>query len=196
MKKYYGIFILSCLAVIVGIYQSATGVKEYTPMWPNLPAPIGEEPILITSAGQGAEGAVVHLMVKRLNLNADYRPRALATDLYEYKTIILYTGFSKNGVNKTYRDFQEEKTRIRRMITYANHNQIPIILIHLGGPMRDDRRTMDLVREALPYSNYFIGKRNMVQGKEILDIAENNRLPITLVSHTKDILTPLNSVFR
>lgn len=196
MKKFIGIFVLSLLAVLFGIYQSASGLKEYTPMWPNLPAPIGSEPILITSAGQGAEGAVTHLMVKRLNLNANYRPRALATDIYDYETILIYIGYSKNGVKNAFRNFKEEKERIKRIVTFANHQEIPVILIHPGGSMRDDSRTIELIKEVLPLSDYFIGKRKMDHGKDVLEMAIQHKIPITLVKETRDMLTPLNSVFR
>lgn len=165
-------------------------------MWPNLPAPVGEGPILITSAGQAVDGQIVSLMAKRLHLEADYRPRALATDLYAYNTIIFTVGYSPTGVHETFRTLEDETIRLKRMVIYALEQDIPIIILHLGGSTREDVYTYELFKELAPYSEYFIGLRSMNPEGDFIKLIKQEHVPITLVKNLNQMLTPLNSAFR
>ncbi|MFD1020394.1 DUF6305 family protein [Thalassobacillus hwangdonensis] len=196
MKKY--IVVMICLIIsfiIMGMnaYQTSSQPMH---MYPNLPSPIGKEPILITSAGQSVEGGMVENIARQLHLDADYRPRALATDLYEYDTIIIILGYSYNGLLHKQRQFEQERKRIRKLAQQAEHSGKPIVLIDLDVEYRDNQETWKLTEEVLSYADYFIGRRHEKPLDTLLENLEHYHIPSTFVDQLEDLKTPFNSVFR
>ncbi|MYL33927.1 hypothetical protein GLW08_11490 [Pontibacillus yanchengensis] len=196
MKKYSIAIILLLIFIGTIFLQSRSVSPETKHTWPNLPAPIGEEPILITSAGQATEGKVFSYVTKDLHFEADYRPRALARDLYEYETLVLVTGYSPHGLNQTYRSIKEEKQRVDKLLQQAERKPIPIIVVHVGGAARDDEYTWEFLRQSIPYADYVIGLRQMEQSNQLQQLAKKHSVPVTLVEELDDIRTPFNSAFR
>src|SRR5690625_4464907 len=128
-KKYIPFFICICLLLILMFISSnrSTG-NNHINTFPNLPAPIGEEDILITSAGQAAEGVILQSIADSLHLKTDYRPRALGTDLYDYQSVVIVLGYSASGTIYTNRSFQDELTRVKNLVMEAEKDNLPIIL--------------------------------------------------------------------
>lgn len=196
MKKY---FVIAGLVVTISLYIlfKLTSFPEYrVHTWPNLPSPIGKELVLITSAGQAVEGHILDKMTKQLHIDGDYRPRALATDIYDYKTVILVTGFSAYGLKETGRTIIEEKERIGEMLREIKKQNIPLIVIHLGGHGRVGSITLSFIKMALTETDYIIAQRNSDYHGELRLLAREKGIPITLVKDLDDIKTPLNSIFR
>ncbi|KGX83622.1 DUF6305 family protein [Pontibacillus marinus] len=196
MKKYSLAAFLLFLCVGVMLVNQRTSEGEKMNTWPNLPAPIGEAPMLITSAGQATEGKVFSFITKDLHLEGDYRPRALASDLYDYSTLVIVAGYSPHGLNQTYRSIKEEKKRVHRLLHEAERSSIPTILIHMGGAARDDEITWSIMEESMHHLDYVIGFREMKQKKELVKLADDYDVPVTLVDEMEDLRTPFNSVFR
>jgi len=196
MKKYSlaAVLLFICVGIMIVNQRSSEGEKMNT--WPNLPAPIGDERMLITSAGQATEGKVFSYITKDLHLEGDYRPRALATDLYDYNTLVMVAGYSPHGLNQTYRSIEDEKKRVHRLLHEAQRSSIPKILIHMGGAARDDEVTWSIIEESMHHVEYVIGFREMKQKKELVSLADKYNVPVTLVDEMEDLRTPFNSVFR
>ncbi|MCD5324295.1 MULTISPECIES: DUF6305 family protein [Pontibacillus] len=196
MKKYSIVLalIVACGLLVLIRYQDSS--EENWNTWPNLPAPVGKEPILITSAGQAIEGKVFSYIADELNLDGDYRPRALATDLYEYKTVVVVVGYSPHGVRQTYRSYEEEKERVEQLYDEAEARDTPIIVVQLSGASREDPYTWDLYQASIPHADYIIGIQDLEYNETLLEQAKQHSVPITLVEGIEDTKTPFNLAFR
>ncbi len=196
LKKYTVpmLCIIISLAVIGHHSYRASGQSMY--MYPNLPAPIGKEPILITSAGQTVEGGIVHKLSQQLHLEAEYRPRALATDLYEYQTLVIVTGYSYNGMLHKKKKFKQEQERIRKLMNEAEADRVPVIIFDLDLQYRDYEETWTILEHTIPYSDYFIGKRHDETPEKLLELIREHKVKSTFVNEIEDMKTPFNSVFR
>jgi hypothetical protein len=196
LKKYAVIIVCFLISFIIIGYNASQTSSQPMYMYPNLPAPIGKEPILITSAGQSVEGGIIGKMARKLYLEADYRPRALATDLYEYQTLVIITGYSYNGLLHKQRQFKQENTRIEKLIDQAEKENKPIVLMDLDVQFRNNEETWTLMNEILPYADYFIGRRHNQTLEALMEKIHKYQLPSTFVDKVEDMKTPFNSVFR
>ncbi|MFD1038831.1 DUF6305 family protein [Virgibacillus byunsanensis] len=196
LKKYTPVFICVLLGLIFLFSSINSSTAKHINTYPNLPAPIGEERILITSAGQAVEGTIILTIAENLNLEADYRPRALGTDLYDYKSVIIVLGYSSNGLSHVNRSFQEELIRTKEIVEEAKLNNLPVILINLSGPFREEERTWELFTYTVGYANYYIGLNNGYNMNRYKNELKKHHVPTTLVKQLDDLHIPLNSAFR
>ncbi|MFB4167887.1 DUF6305 family protein [Virgibacillus sp. JSM 102003] len=196
LKKYIPVFVCFSIVLLFTFSSIGNSQSKHINTYPNLPAPIADEKILITSAGQATESSIMLSIADNLNLEADYRPRALGTDLYDYKSVVIMLGFSANGLSHTNRSFQEELTRTQQLVKEAKLANLPIILINISGLFRDDSQTWQLFEQIAPSADYFIGLKNMKNAENSIKILRKNSVPVTLVTELDDLQTPFNSVFR
>ncbi|WP_077327996.1 DUF6305 family protein [Virgibacillus siamensis] len=196
MKRYVPISVCFVSALILCFISINDTHSEHFNTYPNLPAPIGKEKILITSTGQAPEGSILLQIAQKLNLEADYRPRALGSDLYDYNSVVILLGYSANGLKQTNRTFQEELIRTRTLLKEAEYTHLPIILVNISGFFRDDRRTIKLFKETAPYADYFIGMKNTKKKAAQIDHLRELQVPVTLVNGLKDLSVPFNAIFR
>jgi hypothetical protein len=195
MKKFLPAIVCFCVALLL-LPSSIGSTNSKFNTYPNLPAPIAKEKILVTSAGQAVEGAIMQSIAENLNLEADYRPRALATDLYAYKSVVVVVGYSKNGLSQTLRNFQEEQIRIRTLVEEAEANSLPIILVDLSGSLRNDSATWELLKVIIPHTTYYIGFSDSKRLDKLVANLKEYHIPITLINQIMDIEVPFNSAFR
>ncbi|SDK05106.1 DUF6305 family protein [Sediminibacillus albus] len=198
MKKSSIVFVCFFLGTLL-MLQPFTGKTESSNSfntYPNLPAPIGKEKILLTSAGQAPENMILAKIAEELHLEGDYRPRALASDLYDYNTLVIAVGSSANGLKYKSRTFSEEKQRTRLLLEEAEHMNVPVIIMHITGDKREDRHTSELLEITAPFADYFIGLKTFSRKHQMIDLLQASHVPITLVNELDDINTPFNSAFR
>ncbi len=170
--------------------------NKHVNTYPNLPAPIGVEKILITSAGQAPEGTILLSIAENLNLDADYRPRALATDLYDYQSVVIVLGYSANGLSHTPRSLNDEIVRTGKLVKEAELKKLPVVLVNLSGSSRANKNTWKLFKKAVPYADYYIGLKNTKHVTKLLNTLKAHHVPSTLVNQLADMQVPFNSVFR
>jgi len=94
------------------------------------------EPVLISPAGQSAEGFMVRTMCTKGGINATLMTLADADSLDGFKTLIFVAGGSSKGLGAAKVDDQTEKARIKSLIAAAKKKKIRIITFHLGGEAR------------------------------------------------------------
>ncbi|WP_053218640.1 DUF6305 family protein [Virgibacillus senegalensis] len=191
--------VISCLLASLLLaaipFASPVSVNSLN-LYPNLPAPIGKEKILFTSAGQAPENILLSKIAEDLHLEGDYRPRALASDLYDYQTLVIAVGSSPYGLQNRNRTFTEELDRTRRLLKEAELREMPVIIMHVAGDKRNERQNFKLLKTATPHADYFLGLKSLGNKSEIIDLLDAANVPVTLVEDLEDLLTPFNSVFR
>ncbi|RSK29026.1 hypothetical protein EJF36_20250 [Bacillus sp. HMF5848] len=196
MKKYALSICLLFLIVVMATFQHTQIPKKEANAWPHLPAPLGNGKILITSAGQAIDGYILESMTKELHIEADYRPRVLATDVYEYNTVLFVVGYSPTGLLFTDRTWMEEEQRIRLLLQEIAVKKMPVIVVHMSGFNRTESSTNYLIDLIAPHTDYFIGLRSSDRLQRYRRLAQRYNFPITFVEKIEHIKTPLNSVFR
>ena len=196
MKRFLPTLVCLCLAIILLPFTIVSSSSGKINTYPNLPAPIAKENILITSAGQAVESTILKSIADHLNLESDYRPRALATDLYDYKSVVIIVGYSKNGLSQTLRSVKEEYIRSKELVQEAEANSIPVILVDISGALREDSTTWELLESIIPHTTYYIGLKNSKHNHDLRVLLKENHVPTTLVSYIKEIEVPFNSAYR
>ncbi|WP_174614242.1 DUF6305 family protein [Virgibacillus ihumii] len=196
MKRYIPIAVCLTFVFVLCFISINETQSEHFNTYPNLPAPIGTEKILITSTGQAPEGSILLKIADSLNLEADYRPRALGSDLYDYNSVVIMLGYSANGLTQTNRSFQEEIARTKKLLNAAENNSLPVVLINISGLFRDDNRTIKLFEMTAPYADYFIGLKNTKNKAKQIRKLRKHHIPVTLVNDLEDLSVPFNAIFR
>ncbi|WP_284141076.1 MULTISPECIES: DUF6305 family protein [unclassified Virgibacillus] len=197
MKKYIPATICFFILIlfVIAPQQTATKSKPYA-SYPNLPAPIGDQKLLITSAGQAVEASILYSIAEHLHLDVDYRPRVLASDLYDYNTVAVVIGYSANGMTQVNRTFEEEVNRIKAIAEEVENQENALILVHLSGNYRSDRKSLQLFEQLVQRADYYIGMKENKYGSKIKHALKQFRVPATFVSELDDIRVPFNSAFR
>ena len=129
MKKVYGLILLF-LCFGSAAFAAVTGAE----------APKGEEPLLITNAGQGPGGKMGRLLVtraavvKELTYNAEPKPDDLAAG--GYKTMLVVIGSSAKGLGASGITIDQEVDRLNAMMAKAKELKIQVIAAHIEGKAR------------------------------------------------------------
>lgn len=196
IRKYIPFLLCLVIGLILALSNLDSSKTKHINTYPNLPAPIGEEKILITSAGQAIEGTVIFAIADSLNLDADYRPRALDSDLYDYQSVIIVLGYSSNGLSYINRSFQDELRYTENLVKEAASDHLPVIIINLSGVTRNDEQTWKLFETTVEYTDYYIGLKSQNEMNRYMEKLSELKVPITLVNKLDELHTPLNSAFR
>jgi len=168
-----------------------------------------EQPILITSIGQSAGAAQAKILAMKAALDFVYEQRASIEALEGMKTLIVVMGASGKGLGAAGVDIDAEIAWATDLFERARKLEIPIIAMHIEG---DARRgpTSDQINTAFaPQADYLIVKGAATE-EEAADldeaangnkdglfttIAEENKIPITFVTKTLNVVSVLKNLF-
>lgn len=154
-----------------------------------------EKPILITSAGQSADVKLVKLLAKRQNLEADTKLMAKDADLAGVKTLIIVPGFSSKGLGAAGISQQDEMKRVAKLVKKANENNIPIIMIHIGGSARRGGQSDDFCKIIAENCQAMIVVRQGNEDGFFTKIAESKKTPIQEVEKISEAAAPMGKLF-
>lgn len=155
-----------------------------------------ELPNLITSVGQSADVQMASVLTKRANLNSTLKKIATVKDLEHQKTLTMVLGASLKGLGVAGLDVDQEKKRVRELISEAKKRSIPLLCLHLGGEARRGQLTDQLITEFLPFSQLAIIVKSGNHDGLFSKICEKNNIPLVEVEKTVDALTPLKDAFQ
>lgn len=155
-----------------------------------------EQPNLITSVGQSADVQMASVLAKRAGLNATLKKTATAKDLEDVKTLTLVLGASLKGLGAAGIDVDQEKERVRELVSEAKKRSIPLLCLHLGGEARRGQLTDQLIAEFLPFSKMAIIVKSGNHDGFFSKICEENDIPLVEVEKTVDALIPLKNAFQ
>ena len=147
--------------------------------------PAFEQPILITSAGQSADGQLAAVLVKK----------AAAKDLAGHKTLVLVLGASMKGLGAAGLDTAKEKDRIKGLLAAAKAQFIPVLCLHLGGEARRGELTDAMVAEYLPSAKMAIVVKSGDKDGLFTRIAKDKGVSLIEVDKTLDAVPPLKAAF-
>jgi hypothetical protein len=173
-------------------------VKNETKIFtlPSLPRPIAQIPVAITSAGQNTDTYIVNDISNQLMIRSYFMPQARDVDLKDINTIVFVVGYSSLGSKLQNISYEEEKTRIEKLLEKAGDNEFTVITVVIGGDKLHENKTEELLRLIVNKSDYMIGLRKSTNERILTELAKDKDIPLTLVNGVNDISEPFASAFR
>jgi len=125
-----------------------------------------------------------------------FMPQAEDVDLKDIETIVFAVGYSSLGTKSRNISYEEEKTRINKLLKKAKDDKIKVLTVVLGEKYTQDVKTEELLRLIGGHTDYLIGIRGSSNEGILTELAENGDIPLTLVREVNDISGPIASAFR
>lgn len=198
-KKYmvYIIMVVPLLLAIIAWSLVYGNQLKVSGGLPQLPRPIGQERVLITTAGQAVDGLLVSQIATSLNLRHDYRREITGPELPgRFATCVIVVGVSNKGLMSVGRTYGEEYKRVEGVVTGALDHQMPIVTLHIGGQERRNRSNDELLELLIPNSHYFIVMGNGNQDGYLAQLAQGAGIPFSEVTDFHELRIAFNSIFR
>lgn len=184
MKK-IGLLAILLLLVTAGLaYAELEGAEP----------PQGQEPLLITNAGQGPGGKMGRLLVTRagvvndLTYNAEPKPEDLESG--GYKTVLVVIGSSAKGLGASGITIDQEIERLNALMAKAKELNLQVIAAHIEGKARRgkpgsaDERSIDTI---LPFASHIVVNREGDEDGKFTKFAEEHNVPITYLKSAMEL---------
>lgn len=96
------------------------------------------EPLLITSAGQSADAALVEVVLRRSGITSTLSELVDAAAFAESgaRTLIVVLGGSQKGLGAAGINTDEELARVEQLLDWAEANDVVLVGVHVGGEGR------------------------------------------------------------
>ncbi len=157
--------------------------------------PIFEQPVLITSAGQSVDVKLAGVLATRQKIEHEIKADAKASDLGEFKTLLVVPGYSSKGLGAAGISRDNEMKRVESLLAAAAEAGMPVLTLHLGGKARRGVQSDDFCRIAAENSTLAIV---VAQGDEdgfFSDICEEKEIPLKIVKAMAGAMDPLGKAF-
>lgn len=155
-----------------------------------------KEPLLITTAGQGAEVQLASVLAKRAGLDYVLLKAATSRDLENVKTLVLVLGVSLKGLGAAGLDMAKERGRVSQLVEEAQRKNIPLLCLHLGGEARRGQLSDEIISAFLPYAQMAIVVRAGNKDGLFTKICHQRNIRLVEVEKTADVLTPFKGAFN
>src|SRR6056297_1306051 len=180
MKKYFLIFLIFLIIITFNIQTQA---------WEGL----------ITSIGQNPGGLMIKVSLKDLDLNYVYNPKIKSEELENYQFAILSVGCSQKGLCAADTNFKCELQRTKNIIEVMKKSNYPIIFVHLGGQLRRDLRSNELIEVIAPHASHLVITEKSNYDNYFSELSENQNIGLHIIdnlSHIKNVFTEIFEKYK
>jgi hypothetical protein len=157
-------------------------------------APVkGQQPLLITNAGQGPGAKMVRLLVQRSGVVADFdytaEPQPADLKAKPFKTLMVVLGSTAKGLGASGITIDQEIERLNAMIAEAKKLKMQIVCVLLEGKTRRgkpggaDERCIDAIA---PFANYLVVKKDGNEDGRFDVISKKTGAPLTFIDDAVD----------
>ena len=157
-------------------------------------APVkGQQPLLITNAGQGPGAKMVRLLVQRTGVVADFdynaEPQPADLKAKPFKTMMVVLGSTAKGLGASGITIDQEIERLNAMIAEAKKLKLQIVCVLLEGKTRRgkpggaDERCIDAIA---PFANYLVVKKDGNEDGRFDAISKKTGAPLTFIDDAVD----------
>lgn len=160
------------------------------------PLPAGEQPVLITPAGQGPGGAIVSVLCKRSKVEAQELPMATAEHVKSFKTVIVVIGSSLKGLGAAGISIDQEIARVRSVIEEAKKRDMLVIGVHIEGEARRGGNCEKVIDGIAHRVDYLIVRSDGNKDGRFDRIAEKKKVPVRIINETAEFMDLLNGIFH
>ena len=150
------------------------------------------EKILVTSIGQNPGGLMIKVVLNKLNLDFTYQSLIKSEEIEGYSTIILSVGCSQKGLCAADSSFEEELQRTKRIVKKLKEENYQVILVHLGGKLKRDEKSNELLSEVVPISSHFVITEESNNDNYFSNYSQEKNIEL----HMIDNLSKLETVFK
>lgn len=156
-----------------------------------------KQPVLITSIGQSAGAMMAMVLAQKAGLSSlVYKQRASLKDLDAAKTLIVVLGASGKGLGAAGVDIDTEIAWGKKLFAHAKELKIPIIAMQIEGEVRRGPMSDRIINALAPQSDYLIVKESANKDGLFTKISTKNKLPITFVKITLDVVPIFQKIFK
>lgn len=189
-----------------------------------LPAPQLKMPVVITSAGQGAEVETVTYVSDEVGLKYDYCDILSVADFVagvglggaqsgigkhvtvlstepegtQFQTMILVLGASLKGMGASGLSVDDEAGRLKDLIEKAVEKKIAIVVIAIGGEIRrglPGSPNEVMIDTVAPYANFIITTQDTNLDGRFTKIADEKQIPLKEIESAFDLLDAFTEIF-
>lgn len=157
-------------------------------------APVkGQQPLLITNAGQGPGAKMARLLVQRTGVVTDFEynaePQPADLKAKPFKTLMVVLGSTAKGLGASGITIDQEIERLNGMIAEAKKLKLQIICVLLEGKTRRgkpggaDERCIDAIA---PHASYLVVKKDGNEDGRFDVIAKKTGAPLTFIDDAVD----------
>lgn len=189
---------LLALALLAGCGGILTKVHtEPNKGAPTIPEDTFSSPILLTSAGQSADVYVTQTLLWQAGLRQMLMAPVVEVEALtdRYGTLVLAVGGSAKGMGVAGINFQEEYSRVERLVDRAVELDIPILAVHLGGQTRRGEFSDPLIRLVLDSAAAAIVLSEGDWDDYMLNRILDNGIPVQYVDDPLDTAEVFHSIF-
>lgn len=161
-----------------------------------LEADIFETPVLLTTAGQSADGTVVQALLSRAGVTAEVVATATSADLDGVKTLIIVAGGSSKGLGSAGVDENSELARTQELIDAAKAADIKILAMHVGGSARRGTLSDKFIGDPMDAADAAIIVSAGDSDGMISGILNENGTPYQYIEKQADAVAVLETIFK
>jgi hypothetical protein len=155
-----------------------------------------DQPALISSAGQSADVKLVGMMAKRMKLEAEVKVMAKPEDLEGKKTLVIVPGFSAKGLGAAGISQKDEMERVVALVEAANKQEIPILMIHIGGNARRKGQSDSFNELVAKNSKYMIVVEQGNEDGFFSELSKETGVVLETVEKIPGTMKPMKNLFE
>jgi hypothetical protein len=175
------------------LFLSASAFLSALPT--DMSVPKFESPLLITTAGQSIDFETVKVVCNRLKIPNETNNFAKPEDLKSKKTLVVVPAHSNKGLGSAGINVEEEMKRVKILLADAVKNNIPIVLMHLGGEVRRSGDSDPFINQVLAYAKCAIvwspGNFDQLFTKKCAE----RKIPLIIIDKLSDLTGIIKSMF-
>jgi len=162
----------------------------------------GQQPLLITNAGQGPGAKMARLLLQRTGAVADFdynaEPKPADLKTKPFKTLMVVLGSTAKGLGASGITIDQEIERLNAMIVEAKKLKLQIVCVLLEGKTRRgkpggaDERCIDAIA---PFANYLVVKKDGNEDGRFDAISKKTGAPLTFIDDAVDFSEVVKAMY-
>jgi hypothetical protein len=166
-------------------------------------APVkGQQPLLITNAGQGPGAKMSRLLLQRTGVVSEFdyiaEPQPADLKAKPYKALMVVLGSTAKGLGASGITIDQEIDRLNAMMAEAKKLKMQIVCVLLEGKTRRgkpggaDERCIDAIA---PFANYLVVKKDGNEDGRFDAIAKKTGAPLTFIDDAVDFSEVVKAMY-
>jgi hypothetical protein len=161
------------------------------------PGVVLAEPIIITSIGQSVDVHMVKELCERMGLKYQLEPLLAPADLTASTgTLVLVLGANSRCIANARTTLANEIARAKGLLTNARDMEIATVAMHIGGKVRRDASSDQLIVAICPRVDYLIAVEEGNQDGLLTRISRQKQIPLQLVPDLASSVDPFVRAVR
>ena len=150
--------------------------------------------IALTSAGQSPDAMMVKVILKKMNVEADFDMALKPDAIKDHKALIIVVGGSSKGLGAAGIDQDQEKTRVEKILSIAKDRGLKVLVMHVGGDSRRGILTDAFLEITAPQADRIIYVTGANNDGYFTKIAEEKKIPVEESESIQSLDIPLKKV--